>query len=107
MSSRNAFTSPPFFKRPAVRGFLAQLTLLLLLAGIISFFAVNASRTVARNSTATGFDFLWNQASFELGSNLVGFSAGDSFLDAFYAGVVNTLAVSSASIIVATILGVL
>src|SRR5690606_6001989 len=107
MMPSSRFVPPPFFKRPAVRGFIAQVLLLLLLAGVITFFAVNASKTVARLSIATGFDFLWQSASFELGSNLIGFSAGDRFIDAFYAGIVNTLVVSSASIVVATIVGVL
>src|SRR5699024_4222943 len=57
-------------------------------------------------SIATGFSFLWNKASFELGANLTGFRAGDSFADAFIAGVINTLSVSIISIIVATFIGV-
>lgn len=107
MTPRDTLPPPSFFTRRSVRGFLAQLALLLCLAGLLAFFAINASRTVARHSIATGFDFLSSRASFELGSNPIGFRAGDSFFEAFLAGVANTLAVSAASIIIATLLGVL
>lgn len=85
---------------------LVQLGLLLGLAGLITYFAVNASRNLEARSIASGFSFLGNKASFELGANLTGFRAGDTFADAFIAGVVNTLAVSIASIVVATLVGI-
>src|SRR5690625_2351864 len=84
---------------------LVQLGLLLGLAGLITYFAVNASRNLEARSIASGFSFLGNKASFELGANLTGFRAGDTFADAFIAGVVNTLAVSIASVGVANFLG--
>jgi len=93
--------------RRTIYNTLVQLGLLLGLAGLITYFAVNASRNLEARSIATGFSFLWNKASFELGANLTGFRAGDTFADAFAAGVVNTLAVSIASIVVATLVGII
>ncbi len=104
--SSETYRAPPFWRRPAVRGVLIQAGLVLGLIGATWFFVSNAVVNLAKNSLTMGFDFLWSNASFELGESVTGFAAGDSFLDAFYAGIANTLAVSIISIVAATILGV-
>ena len=92
--------------RRTAYNFFVQFGLLLVLAGLITYFAINAAQNLEARSIRTGFSFLWNQASFELGANLTGFRAGDTFADAFIAGTVNTLAVSIASIVAATVIGI-
>ena len=105
--SSETFRAPSFWRRPSVRGFLIQAGLVLGLVGAAWFFTSNAMANLAKNSLTTGFDFLWGNASFELGESITGFTAGDSFLDAFYAGIANTAAVSVISIVAATILGII
>ena len=100
------YVAPPVWMRPRFRRVAAQLAVLLGLAAIIGFFVGNASENLARNSTSLGFGFIWSQASFELGEGITGFAAGDSVLAALWAGIANTLMVSLASIIAATILGI-
>jgi general L-amino acid transport system permease protein len=90
-----------------VRGFLIQAGLVICLASATSFFVSNAVVNLTKNSLTTGFNFLWSSASFELGESVTGFVAGDTFLDAFYAGIANTLSVSVISIVAATIIGIL
>lgn len=90
-----------------VRGFLIQAGLVIFLAAAVSFFVGNAAVNLAKNSLTTGFGFLGSAASFELGESITGFTAGDTFLEAFYAGIANTLSVSVVSIIAATIIGAL
>ena len=73
---------------------------------MLSFFATNASVNLTKTSTTLDFDFIWSQASFELGEGVTGFAAGDTVLAALYAGIANTIMVSLASIVVATVLGI-
>lgn len=80
--------------------------MILCLLAALAFFIGNASANLAKTSTSLGFGFIWSRASFELGEGITGFVAGDSVLAAFWAGVVNTLLVSLASIVAATVLGI-
>lgn len=106
LALQNDYVVPPVWKRPPFRRAAAQGAVLVGLAVVIGFFVNNASENLARNSTSLGFGFIWSRASFELGQNITGFAAGDTVLAALWAGIVNTLTVSAASIVTATILGI-
>lgn len=54
-----------------------------------------------------GFDFLRSQASFDIGENLIPYSASDSFAQALVVGLVNSLRVMVFGLIFATILGLI
>lgn len=65
----------------------------------------NTQANLARQSIATGFDFLEKEASFEISESLIGYSAADTYARALLVGVLNTLKVSFIGIILTTILG--
>jgi general L-amino acid transport system permease protein len=66
----------------------------LLVLGLAWWLWSNLSTNLARRSLGLGFDFLAGRASFEMGDNLFGYRAGESFTRAFLAGLVNTLLVA-------------
>jgi len=66
-----------------------------------------AGQAVGRGSTKSGFGFLWQKASFELGESLIPFGSGDTYFRAFVVGILNTLKVAFLGIILSTILGLM
>jgi general L-amino acid transport system permease protein len=78
---------------------------LLIVLGVSYFLFVNTQANLERQSIATGFEFLSNEASFEIGESLIEYSAADSYLQALLVGVLNTLKVAFVGIILTTILG--
>jgi general L-amino acid transport system permease protein len=54
---------------------------------------------------ASGFRFLWRDSGIEVPFNLTGYKPSDNLLALLWTGIVNTLLVSAASIVVATLIG--
>ncbi|MBN9275214.1 MAG: ABC transporter permease subunit, partial [Mesorhizobium sp.] len=61
---------------------------------------------MARIGIMPGFGFLSSSANCEIGESPIAFRAGDTYLRAILAGLVNTLKVSLLGCVLATILGV-
>lgn len=80
--------------------FLAAVTLLAVL------FLHNVVSTMARIGILPGFSFLFSSANFEIGESVTAFKAGDTYLQAMLAGLLNTLKVSLLGCVLATIFGV-
>ena len=84
------------------------------LQGLVALLLVAVGVHVARNVGAnldarqikSGFDFLRDPAGFNIGELLIDYTARDTYLRAFAAGMANTLRVSIAGIVVASVLGV-
>ncbi len=72
---------------------------------IIWFFVRNASENMVKAGIASGFRFLWRDSGIEVPFNLTGYRPSDSILALLWTGVVNTLLVSAAAIVVATAIG--
>lgn len=107
---------PPPPRRPTVsldgiwhnlgfRALLYQAILIVAVVLLIAYLAGNAQVAMAKRGISTGFDFLLREAGFPIGEGLVNFRPTDSFLKAFVAALVNTLTVSAASVVAATLLG--
>ncbi|HYH20632.1 MAG TPA: ABC transporter permease subunit [Azospirillum sp.] len=76
-------------------------------AALIGWYLVSNTLTnLAKRGVATGFDFLGREAGFEIGESLLTYSAADTYLKAFAVGLLNTLTVSVAAVVLATVLGV-
>ncbi len=90
----------------AFRGLVYQIALALGVALTGWYLYVNVHENLARQGIATGFDFLWEAAGFDIGETLIAFDASDSYGRIILAGLVNTLHVSVVGIVLATILGV-
>lgn len=52
-----------------------------------------------------GFDFLWSQASFDIGETLISYSPADTYGRAIFVGLVNSLRVIVVGLVLATVLG--
>jgi general L-amino acid transport system permease protein len=85
---------------------LGQLAFLAAFALLGWLFVSNALDTMARVGILPGFGFLSSSANFEIGESAIAFRAGDTYLRAITAGLLNTLKVSLLGCVLATILGV-
>ena len=75
-------------------------------AGAIAGIAQNVAANLEARQIKSGFAFLRDPAGFNIGELLFDYSARDSYLRAFAVGMVNTLRVSIAGIVLASALGV-
>ncbi len=116
MSDRRLFrTVAPGLKSPGrfgrIRAWwggwpLGQLAFLGMLALLGWLFVSNVLETMARVGILPGFGFLSSSANFEIGESAIPFRAGDTYLRAIAAGLLNTLKVSLLGCLLATVLGV-
>nr|WP_295831009.1 amino acid ABC transporter permease [uncultured Azospirillum sp.] len=90
-----------------VRGWLYQALFLACALAVAWYLISNTLTNLATRGVATGFGFLHREAGFEIGESLLTYSASDTYLKALVVGLLNTLAVSAAGVVLATILGVL
>lgn len=85
---------------------IGQLAFLAAFALLGWLFVSNVLGTMARIGILPGFGFLSSSANFEIGESAIAFRAGDTYLRAITAGLINTLKVSLLGCVLATILGV-
>ncbi len=103
MINRTTLTNLWFNKRG--RGYLLQLLVLL---GVTTLLAIITSNTIANLQKAgltSGFEFLGDQAFFDINQRLIEYTSQSSFGRALVVGLLNTVLVSSLGIITATIIG--
>ena len=89
------------------RGFLYQVLIVIAVLGVATWMVTNAQHALAKRGVATGFGFLGREAGFAISQSLIPYTTSDSFLRAFVVAVLNTLSVSIAAVVGATVLGVL
>lgn len=65
----------------------------------------NVVENLSRQNIATGFGFLDEVAQFEIGEKLISYSSRDTYGRALLVGLMNTLSVSAAGILLATLIG--
>ena len=88
------------------REWLMQGALVLVLLALIAGIAQNVAANLEARQIKSGFAFLRDPAGFNIGELLFDYSARDSYLRAFAVGMSNTLRVSIAGIVLASVLGV-
>lgn len=96
-----------WWRNPTVRGILAQVLVLGVVALAIAYLVDNTLTNLEERRIRTGFGFLEQEAGFAIGESVIPFAPSDSYARAFLVGVLNTLKVSLIGIVLATILGVL
>ena len=94
-----------WLRRPAVQSIFWQSVLAAAIAAAVWWIAANVRTNMPRLQMELHWTFLEDPASFELGDNLVGYRAGDSYAKAFVAGLVNTLQVSLIGMALTAVLG--
>lgn len=94
-----------FWYDPDKRSVLYQLGAACLFAFVAWYLVSNTMINLEKQSIATGFGFLNNEAAFEIGESLIDYSAADHYLKALWVGFLNTLLVSFIGVILTVILG--
>ena len=95
----------PFWRDAGKRAIGVQIIALFIVVGVSYYLFSNTQANLERQSIATGFGFLGNEAAFEIGESLIRYSAADSYAKALLVGALNTLKVAFIGIILTTILG--
>jgi len=90
-----------------LRDWIVQGALALAVLALALVVARNVGANLDARGIKSGFGFLADPAGFNIGELLIDYTARDSYLRAFAVGMANTLRVSLAGIVLATVLGVL
>jgi general L-amino acid transport system permease protein len=94
-----------FWYDPDKRSILYQIGAACLFAFVAWYLVSNTMTNLERQSIATGFGFLNNEAAFEIGESLIEYSAADRYMRALWVGFLNTLLVSFIGVTLTVILG--
>jgi general L-amino acid transport system permease protein len=95
---------PPLWRDERFLQILGQVVFLVAAAALASWLFSNYRTQLEEKSLLFSFDFLQQEASFDLSEGLK-FSATDYYLRAFWVGLVNTLRVAIIGILLATLVG--
>lgn len=90
---------------PKVRGIVFQAALTVGFLAFIGWIAHNTIENLQRANIASGFDFFWNRAGFDISQTLISYTNDASYGRAFLVGLLNTLLVAALGIVLASILG--
>ena len=94
-----------FLRDRKVRDVLWQVLATAGLVVVVVFFVRNAAENMVKAGMASGFQFLWRDSGIEVPFNITGYKPSDTILALLWTGIVNTLLVSAAAIVVATVVG--
>ena len=94
-----------FLRDRKVRDVLWQVLATVGLLVVIVFFVRNAAENMVKAGIASGFQFLWRDSGIEVPFNITGYKPSDTILALLWTGIVNTLLVSAAAVVVATVVG--
>ncbi len=86
---------------------LAQIVFVLFVALAAGFLYANVSANLARQGLTSGYGFLTNPASFDIGESYIAYNASNSYGRAILVGLINTLVVSALGILLTTIVGMI
>lgn len=98
---------PAFWTRSRLRAVLIQVGFVVILIGLIQFLLANTMQNLARQGIASGFGFLENRAGFDIAIRFLAFERNDTYMQAFWTAVANTLVLAVLGIALATIIGFL
>ncbi len=87
------------------KAILQQAAVLLLVAALAVFVIRNTVVNLQARGLASGFDFLWQEAGFEMAFSLIAIDPTSTYGRVFLAGLLNSLLVAALAIVAATMLG--
>ena len=102
----NKHQAIPFWRDERFLQLITQLVTLAVVAAGIYWLINNMVAGLEKQGMTIGFEFLQGTAGFDLGESLIEYSRSSRYIDAIYAGLLNTVVVSLAGIILATIFGI-
>ncbi len=95
-----------FWNDPGKRAIIYQILVLGFVLGLGFYLFRNTQANLAKQSIATGFGFLAQEAAFDIGESVIEYSAADTYFRAFVVGTLNTIKVAFFGIILAVFLGI-
>ena len=95
------------WRSQAFRGLVYQVLALALIAFGLWYLGHNTLVNMRERGIQSGFGFLGQTAGFDIGETLLPFESSQSYLKAFFVGLVNTLRVAVLGIVLAALLGTL
>jgi len=93
------------WRSQAFRGLVYQVIAVAAIGFGVWYLAHNTLSNMAARGIQSGFGFLAQPAGFDIGETLIPYDALDPYWKAFLVGVVNTLRVAIAGVVLATLLG--
>ncbi|QLE56235.1 amino acid ABC transporter permease [Nostoc sp. TCL26-01] len=99
-------TKPPFWRDQRFWYIAGQLIAVFVVAIVVTILLSNLSRNLQQLGLQFGFDFLNQQASFDIGETVVSYQPSDTYSRALWVGLVNSLRIAITGIILTTIVGV-
>jgi general L-amino acid transport system permease protein len=90
---------------PKVRGIVFQAALTIGFFAFVGWIAHNTVENLQRANIASGFDFFWGRAGFDISQTLIAYTNDATYGRAFLIGLLNTLLVAALGIVLASILG--
>jgi general L-amino acid transport system permease protein len=99
-------SSVPLWRDERVLKGIVQILSAIAVIGFVIFFISNVIRAANARGLGLGYGFLDESAGFPLAESVIPYEESRSFAYAFLAGIVNTLKVALAGIVLTTILGV-
>ena len=92
---------------PVVRGRIYQVSLLAFLVVSVWWIVDNTITNLKASNIASGFDFLWARAGFDILIKPIEYTPDDTHGRAFMVGLINTLIIAVLGIIISSIIGFL
>lgn len=103
---RPTFSFDGLWHNTNFRSLLYQAVVIVLVLGGVLYMGMNAQSALEKRGIQTGFDFLTLETGFPIGETLIPYSSQDNYIRAFLVAILNTLSVAAASVIGATLIGV-
>lgn len=97
----------PFWRDEKVLNILSQVFVFGVVVLIVYILYSNMQRSLTALGLPLSFDFLKLNSSFDIGESLIEYSRADTYLRAYFVGVLNTILVASIGIVLTTILGII
>jgi general L-amino acid transport system permease protein len=97
---------PPLWRDKRFWNIASQVIAVIIAVVVVMILWTNLNRNLRQLGIQFGFDFLRQQASFDIGETLIPYKASDSYIQALWVGLINSLRVAVVGIILTTILGI-
>ncbi|MBE9034440.1 amino acid ABC transporter permease [aff. Roholtiella sp. LEGE 12411] len=99
-------SKPPIWRDKRFWNIAGQLIAVFIVAVVVTILWGNLNRNLQQLGIQFGFDFLKQQASFDIGETLISYKPTDSYSRALWVGLINSLRIAVAGIFLTTIVGI-
>ncbi|MBE9003605.1 ABC transporter permease subunit [Fortiea sp. LEGE XX443] len=97
---------PPIWRDNRFWQFVGQFIAVLLAVAVVAILWSNLNRNLRQLGIQFGFDFLKQQASFDIGETAINYRPTDTYTLALWVGLINSLRVAITGIVLTTIVGI-